>query len=216
MKIRGAIFDMDGTLTASMHVWKTIGSEFLKSRGITPKEDVDRRFCSMSVFEAVHNILKKDYDIPGDADEIIDSINRTVENKYRTEVVLKDGAEEFLEHLKGLGVRMCVATATDKYLADETLRRLGIRDYFGDIFTSRLIGAGKDKPDIYLAAVDFLGTAVSETAVFEDSPGAATTAKNAGFIVCGLHDESFAHRREELYRVADVVTPTLRGRIDLF
>ena len=215
MKIRGAIFDMDGTLTSSMHVWSTVGSEFLKSIGKTPKEDVDRRFCSMSVYEAV-DFMKREYDIEGERDEITDAINKSVEKRYLEEVPLKDGVPELLSELKELGVVMCVATATDRYMADAALKRLGIRDFFGEILTSRSVGVGKEKPDIFLAAADFLGTEPNETAVFEDSYVAATTAKNAGFKVIGLYDESFAYKWDYTQSIADVSAVSARELLGIF
>ncbi len=215
MKIRGAIFDMDGTLTSSMHVWKTVGSEFLKSMGKQPREDVDRRFTSMSVYEAV-DFMKREYGIEGSRDEITDMINKTVEHRYINEVPLKEGVYELLCELRSLGVRMCIATATDKYMADAALTRLGIRSFFSDIFTSREIGKGKDFPDIFLAAAKELGTEPSETAVFEDSFVAAETAKAAGFKVCGLYDDSFAYRWDYMQTIADIAAHSMRELLGRF
>ncbi|MBR5542554.1 MAG: HAD family phosphatase [Oscillospiraceae bacterium] len=203
MKINGAIFDLDGTLTDSMHVWSTIGSNFIKSCGKTPRDDVDRRFCSMSVFEAVR-FLKVEYDLPGDEEKITDDINRTVEDRYIKEVLLKEGVREFLDFLSEKNVPMCLATATDKYMADAALRRLGIRHHFKDILTSKIVGVGKDMPDIYLKAAEILGSDVTKTAVFEDSVVAVRTAKKAGFFVAGLYDFSFDYATEEVKATADV------------
>ena len=215
MNIKGAIFDMDGTLTDSMHVWSTIGSEFIKSCGKEPRDDVDRRFTSMSVYDAV-DFMQREYGISGSRDEVTDAINKTVERRYLAEVPLKDGVEEFLSELHGMGVKMCVATATDKYLADAALTRLGIRKYFGEIFTSRSIGAGKEKPDIFYAARDFLGTEISETAVFEDSYVAIDTAKAAGFPVCGLYDLSFAYKWDYIKEVSDIHATSIREFLGKF
>lgn len=203
MKINGAIFDMDGTLTDSMHVWRTIGSEFLISCGQTPREDVDRRFCSMSVYEAV-GFMKREYEIAGTHDEITDAINKTVERKYLYEVPLKAGVLEFLSELHEKGIPMCVATATDKYMADAALARLGVRHFFGEIFTSRETGIGKEKPYIYQNAARFLGADPSEIAVFEDSVVAAETAKGAGFILAGLYDDSFAYKWDRVQEISDI------------
>ena len=203
MRINGAIFDMDGTLTDSMQVWKTVGSEFLKGCGFVPKDDVDRKFCSMSVFEAV-KFLKRDYDLPGDEKEIIEAIDRSVERRYLKEVPLKPGVLEFLEFLSEKNVAMSVATATDKYMADAALSRLGIRHYFKDILTSQIVGKGKSEPDIYLRSAELLGTKAEETAVFEDSVVAVNTAKRAGFFVAGLYDDSFSYAWDEVQRVADI------------
>ena len=38
MKIKGAIFDLDGTLLDSMPFWENLGSEYLKTKGIDPEK----------------------------------------------------------------------------------------------------------------------------------------------------------------------------------
>ena len=39
ISIKGAIFDLDGTLIDSMQVWDKVGEDFLLKRGITPPKD---------------------------------------------------------------------------------------------------------------------------------------------------------------------------------
>ena len=45
-----AIFDMDGTLVDSMSFWKTLGVEYLKSRGVSrvPEDILEQIFLSGS------------------------------------------------------------------------------------------------------------------------------------------------------------------------
>ncbi len=215
MKIHGAIFDMDGTLTDSMHVWETIGSDYIKSLGKVPREDLDRRFTSMSVYEAV-GFMQEEYDIPGSRDEITDQIDKTVEKRYIRDVPLKEGVFEFLEHLSSCGVPMCLATASDEYLADSALTRLGIRKFFKGILTSRKVGVGKDKPDIFLASAALLGSKPCETAVFEDSVVALRTAKAAGFITAALYDDSFSYAWDEIKEISDVWSEKMTEYIGKF
>ena len=40
MKIKGAIFDFDGTLFDSMPIWYNAGKEYLKMKGISRDDDV--------------------------------------------------------------------------------------------------------------------------------------------------------------------------------
>ena len=38
--IKGAIFDLDGTLLNSMFVWNTVGENYLRSIGLEPDKDI--------------------------------------------------------------------------------------------------------------------------------------------------------------------------------
>ena len=50
--IKGAIFDVDGTLLDSMGVWDTIGEDYLRSLGYEPREKLNEKFRTMSIREA--------------------------------------------------------------------------------------------------------------------------------------------------------------------
>ena len=50
--VRGAIFDMDGTLLDSMSIWETIGADYLRFCGIEPRPDLRERIRNMSLPQA--------------------------------------------------------------------------------------------------------------------------------------------------------------------
>lgn len=215
MQIRGAIFDMDGTLIDSMGMWSTIGSAYIKSVGKIPKEDIDRRFSSMGVHEAAV-FMKEEYDLDGTCDEITETIYKRVEKSYFETIPLKKGVVEFLEYVESKNIPMCIATATDEYMADAALTRLGIRKFFKGIFTSRAVGEGKDRPKIFLEGARLLGTEPSETAVFEDSVVAIRTANAAGFYTAAVYDDSFAYAWDEIREIASVWHDDLTGYMGKF
>ena len=41
MKIRGAIFDMDGTLLDSMYIWNTTATRYITQKGLKAEEGLD-------------------------------------------------------------------------------------------------------------------------------------------------------------------------------
>ena len=199
--IKGAIFDLDGTLLDSMFIWDTIGEEYLRSLGKEPHEDLKETFMTLTLEEAAV-YYREHYGVTLSVKEIVDGVNSMVEQTYRTKVTLKPGIPEYLAWLKENGVRMCVATVTDRYLVEETLERLGVRHYFSEIFTCAEVGFGKDKPVIYQKALEHLGTEKSDTYVFEDLPFALNTAKTDGFPTVGVYDRHEAHQ-DELKELAD-------------
>ena len=199
--IKGAIFDFDGTLVDSMFIWDTIGEDYLRSLGKEPHEDLKETFMTLTLEEAAE-YYREHYGVTLSVKEIVDGVNAMVEQTYRTKVTLKPGIFEYLAWLKENGVRMCVATVTDRYLVEETLERLGVRHYFSEIFTCAEVGFGKDKPIIYQKALEYLGTAKDETYVFEDMLFALNTAKTDGFPTVGIYDRHEAHQ-DELKELAD-------------
>ena len=199
--LTGAIFDFDGTLLDSMFIWDTIGEDYLRTLGKEPHEDLKETFMTLTLEEAAE-YYREHYKVTLSVTEIVDSINAMVERIYRTKVTLKPGVMAYLRLLKERGVKMCVATVTDRYLVEDTLERLGILHYFSEIFTCAEVGYGKDKPIIYQKALEHLGTAKEETFVFEDSLFALETAKIDGFPTVGVYD-MHESRQEEMKRLAD-------------
>ena len=185
--LKGAIFDFDGTLVDSMFIWDTIGEDYLRTLGKEPHEDLKETFMTLTLDEAAE-YYRTHYGVTLSVKEIVDGVNAMVEGIYRTKVTLKPGVAEYLTWLRVNGVRMCIATVTDRYLVEETLERLGILHYFSEIFTCAEVGYGKDKPIIYRKALEHLDTAKNETYVFEDSLFALKTAKADGFTAVGVYD----------------------------
>lgn len=199
--LKGAIFDMDGTLLDSMSVWDNVGENYLRSIGYEPMENFAEIIKNLSLRQAAC-YCKSEYGIELSVDEIVDGVNAMVEDFYRYESALKPGVDEFLNKLRESGVKMCVATATDRHLAEAALSRCGIAPYFCDILTCNSVGHGKDEPIIYRLALESLGTEKSETIVFEDALFALKTAHDDGFVTAAVFDEHEIHQ-DELKRLSD-------------
>ena len=202
MEIRGAIFDVDGTLLDSMPMWGRLCDNYLLGRGIQPRPDLRERVRCMSVPVAAA-YLQKDYAIPASAETVLAEILAMADAEYRERLPLKPGAAAFLRALHARDVPLCVATAGDRTLADAALTRCGVRDLFVDVVTCADVGQDKGSPRIYERARERLGTARGETAVFEDALYAARTAHDAGFPVVALRDDS-EPQQEALRALADI------------
>ena len=199
--IKGAIFDLDGTLLDSMSIWDTIGEDYLHSLGIEPRENLAETFKTFTLEESAE-YYRTHYGVTLSVEEIVNGVNGMIEDFYRNTVPLKNGVLEFLAGLSEKGVKMCIATVTDKYLAEAALTRLKVRQYFGEIFTTAEVGCGKNDPTIYRTALAYLGTEKSETLVFEDALHALMTAKNDGFSTVAVYDVH-EENQAELKAVAD-------------
>jgi len=206
-KIRGAIFDIDGTVLDSMPIWDTVAQDYLRLNGLTPRDDLTEDLRTLGGHQVGAYFIRK-YGIKKTPQQIAGDINGLIEDFYFSVAMPKPGILRVLDTLESHGVGMCVATATDRYLVEAALRRTGLLRYFGYIFTGSELQSGKGEPYMFLRAAEFLGTAVHETCVFEDALYAIKTAKKAGFPVVAVYDKSAADHADEIRGLADVYLNT--------
>ena len=202
MKLKGAIFDLDGTLLDSMPTWRTVGSEFLKRRGIETEEGFDARFRTMTLMQAAI-YFKENYNIKDDEESIIKEFEEIMLPKYEKELPLKSGVLKMLKAFKKNGVKMCIATATNRPLVEAALKRLKIEDYFDGLITCLEAKKGKQFPDIYREALKIINCKKEDTVVFEDALHAVKTAKKDGFFVAGIYDRESDQWQEEIKKLSD-------------
>ncbi|MBQ3125689.1 MAG: HAD family phosphatase [Clostridia bacterium] len=191
MQISGAIFDMDGTLVDSLGYWNVfwseLGEEFAGDSGFRPDPETDRAIRTLPLREAMHLLHEKTgFGVDGDA--LWQLADRRCARFYAEEVQMKPGALEFLALLRDRGVPMCIASATAPSLLRIVIEKYRLDAYLPRLFSCSEIGRGKEHPDIFLLAHEFLGTPKASTWVFEDSPLALETAQAAGFPTVGVFD----------------------------
>ena len=203
MRLQSAIFDMDGTLLDSMHIWNDVGPKTLRSMGIEPAPDLGPRLMLMT-FRDGAALCKEEYHLSESVEEIMDLTKDRVRSFYEQEVQAKPGVEKFLSLLKMEGVWMYVATNTDRDLVEAALKHTGLEGYFRGILTCAEVGAGKkDSPEIYERAMRRLRGNKKDTVIFEDALHAIRTAKTAGFRVGGVYDPSAEADQEEIKSLSD-------------
>ena len=208
IQLAGAIFDFDGTLFESMHVWYGVLKTYLKQRDITPKDDIDEVSRTLSFSEMIA-LFKKDYFLEDSLEKIATDLRAIITEAYRHEVMPKPGALELLESMHKAGIKMAVASASPLLELELAIDRLGIRKYFEAIISVEEIGRGKTYSDVYDVALMHLGTRKLDTWVFEDAYHAALTAKHSGYKVLSVKDWSSANQEPELRDLCDVYVESL-------
>ncbi|MBE5964319.1 MAG: HAD family phosphatase [Lachnospira sp.] len=209
MNIKAAIFDCDGTILNSMWFWPMVGDIYLKKRGITPPADLYAHLKPLTIIEMA-TYLKEHFDLPETVKELVEQVNAVVREKYEKEFPLKEGAIEVFENLKSRGIRMYLATATDRYLIEPAFKRLGLDKYFEGMITCTEAGEGKSSPKIYLEAMKRLLASPNETIIVEDALHAVETCVNAGFFTVAVADVSTVKDSEEIKKIASVYYETLK------
>ena len=202
MKITGAIFDFDGTLFDSMHIWKNIKFEYFDRMGFKLTEEDYEAFRGLFLRESLI-LAKERFNLPESYEELFNAFFEFIKEKYLADAEPKNDIIEFLERLKAKGVKMCIATATGESAIRAALKKYGMSDYFTSIYSTYTVGAAKTEPIVYRVAHESIGTDKETTWVFEDALYAAKTAKADGFNLVGIYDKS-EKNADELKELADM------------
>ena len=196
------IFDMDGSLVDSMWVWKEIDIAYLGKFHLTIPEDLQRQIEGMSFTEtAVY--FKERFSLPCTVEEIKADWNQMAWEMYRTRVMPKPGAIDFLEHCKKQNIKLGIATSNSRPIVDMVLKERGIAPYFSCIMTGCEAKKGKPAPDVYLLTAQQMQVVPEKCLVFEDIVSGILAGKAAGMEVCAVEDAYSAYQREEKRKLAD-------------
>ena len=200
--IKACLFDMDGTLLDSMHIWKEIDIEFLGRFGYELPPSLQREIEGMS-FRETACYIKDRFSLPPSIEEIMNIWNEMAFQKYSEEIFFKEGAFEFVKMLKEKGIRTAICTSNSRELVNAVAEHLGFMPYFDTIITSCEVGAGKPAPDIYLEAAKRVGVEPEHCLVFEDIVTGLTAGKRAGMKLCAVEDVYSADQREAKKAMSD-------------
>ena len=213
-KCRGAIFDLDGTLLDSMGVWTQLDIDFLGKRGIPVPEDYLAAVTPMGFSQAAQYTIER-FALNETPEALIAEWNAMAIEAYRTSVFLKPGAAEYLQALKGHGVKLAVATASHAELYVPALEHNGVLALFDAFTTLSEVSRGKGFPDIYLKAAQKLGLSPAECVVFEDIYAGILGAKAGGFCTAGVYDASSESEQNAIRQAADFYLKDFTGALAL-
>jgi len=208
--VKGVIFDIDGTLLDSMSIWEDLCSRYLTSLNVTPSEDVDSIVANMSMIECADYAISR-YNLDLDRDDFIAGIRKIIEKFYREEVALKPGAKELVDSIWQAGIPMVLVTTGDRKLAGCALVRCKIFDKFEALLTCNDYNTSKESAYIFELAEDIIDrfAVKGDVYVFEDSIVAIRTAKQAGYKVVGIRDNSGCKTFDEIMKTADITIDSL-------
>ncbi|MGZ4308891.1 MAG: HAD family hydrolase [Gaiellaceae bacterium] len=206
--IEAVVFDMDGVLLDSEHVWDEVREQLAKERGGRWHERAQRDMMGMSSTEwsaYMHDVIG----LPEPPEEINREVVWRLEALYRERLPVIPGAREAVERLAArwpLGL----ASSSNRELIELALELLGVQQLFRATVSSEEVARGKPAPDVYLEAARRLGVEASNTAAVEDSHNGILAAKAAGMRVLAIPNRRFPPGEDALAQ-ADVVLDSPAG-----
>jgi HAD superfamily hydrolase (TIGR01509 family) len=201
--IDAVVFDLDGVLVDSEHVWDEARIELAAERGRPWHDQASRDMMGMSSLEwsrYMHDVIGLE-DPPA---EISAEVVRRLEEIYRRGLPLLDGAVEAVERLAArwpLGL----ASSSNRELIDLVLELSALAPYFRVTVSSEEVARGKPAPDVYLEAARRLGVAPERCAAVEDSENGIRSAQAAGMRVLALPNPRYPPAEDALALADDVL-----------
>lgn len=192
------IFDCDGVLVDSEHVFAEVLSADLADRGLrlTPQE-ILASFTGLSMPEVARRAQEMGAGLPADW---IDLLYETAYERLRLGVPMVEGVSDVIAALDEAGIPCCVASNGSEEKMRITLGPHGLWDRFHPdaLFSAHTLQVAKPDPGLFLAAARAFGIAPEACLVVEDSQPGARAARRAGMGCIGYaaHGDG-AHLQDE-------------------
>jgi HAD superfamily hydrolase (TIGR01509 family) len=204
--IDAVVFDLDGIIVDSEHVWDDARQALAEERGGRWHEQASRDMMGMSSIEwsrYMHDVIG----LEETPEEINAEVVRRLEAIYREQVPLIAGAVEAVEALAArwpLGL----ASSSNRELIDFVLEVSGLDRLFRATVSSEEVPRGKPAPDVYLEAARRLRASSERCVGIEDSENGILSAKAAGMRVIAIPNPRYPPAEHALVE-ADVVLDSI-------
>lgn len=200
--MKGAIFDVDGTLLDSMSVWDDVLSDFYREHGTVLTDKEAESFRTMTIEESIPAIIDNLH-LKSSYDELFSLFMDKGLYQYEHVLKLKNDADKYLKQLHNEGVKIAIATSGFKVHCQKAFTRLGVWDLIDACAFSSEVGVNKSNPDVYLLAAKRIQVRPEECVVFEDISSGILGAKKGNFSTCAVYDPSNVCETELLKKLAD-------------
>jgi beta-phosphoglucomutase-like phosphatase (HAD superfamily) len=201
-KFTAAIFDLDGTLIESNHVWSKIDREFLGKRNIPVPEDYFKAVSTMN-FRAAAEYTNERFGLGENIEDIMNEWHNMAIYEYSHVIQPVSGAVEFVKFLRGSGVKIALATASSPSLYEPVLKHIGIYDCFDFFASTEQVKRGKGYPDVYEFACENVSAKPESSVVLEDIPEGIRGAKAGGFTAVACLNSHYRDDWDRLKAEAD-------------
>lgn len=213
MKIKGIVFDMDGTLFDTERVSLKGCKRANKDFGIEFSEDVFVGFMGLPSREIERKYLEmfgQDFDYATYRELKIKYMNEEIEEKG---VPCKEGLFELLDYAKANNISCAVATSTSRWRAEELIKKAEVEKYFDAIICGEDVKNGKPNPDIFCYAAEKIGLSPEDCIGIEDSRNGILAVSKSGMYSILIPD--LAPVTEEMTAAADLVCNSLKDVLEL-
>ena len=187
--IEAVVFDLDGVIVDSEHVWDAAREVLARERGGHWHENAQTDMMGMSSTEwsrYMHDVIG----LKDPPEEISAAVVSRLEATYREELPLIDGAPEAIARLAERWP-LAVASSSNRPIINLVLELSGLDRFFRVTVSSEEVQHGKPSPDVYLEAALRLGVDPEHAVAVEDSHNGILAAKAGGMRVVAIPNRRY-------------------------
>jgi HAD superfamily hydrolase (TIGR01509 family) len=200
---RAVVFDLDGVLVDSEHLWAEMWQRYAERHGVRWTIEHTRDCQGMSAPEWAAYLAREvgaSHDPSVTERAVVDGIVEAVAGRRAP---LLPGAAELVRGLSG-HVPVGLATSAPRRVIDAVFDTHGIRGCFVGTVSSAEVGRGKPSPDVYLEAAARIDVEPTECVAVEDSSNGILSAAYAGMTVIAIPNVRYPLRPEARLAAAEI------------
>ncbi len=177
MKIKNIIFDWDGTLGMTLHLWLEGYRNALSKLGYSL---TDSHIARNFFYEHEQGQLKyPEISFPKLIEDAHSHVHSNIHN-----LSLYKGAEETLKSLKDQGIGLALVSSSKEYLLMKGLSTFGLEKYFSSIISGDDVKKGKPDPEAFNQTMKRIKSKPENTLIIGDAKSDIIAGKAANTYTC--------------------------------
>ena len=180
MKLKGLLFDMDGTLVDNLAYHFMAFDAYAKREGFTLLEPVSVKINGMHSNDIFPLLLGNEVVAQYGLDRLNREKEEVYRDMYRPKIAPIAGVIELLKGAKKAGVKCAIGSSGCRENVEMIIEGLGIADLIDGSISGSDVTHGKPHPEIFTKAHELLGLKAEECIVVEDAVNGIVAGVRAG------------------------------------
>lgn len=194
---RAVVFDMDGVLVESEHLWERMWAAFAAARGASWTREQTKQVQGMSAPEWSQHLARfsEAQESAAETERLV--VDDMIAALNAGEIELLTGAQRMVADAAALAP-IALASSAPRRLIDAVLSRHHLDGHFSATVSSAEVARGKPSPDVYLEAARKLGHDAQNCLAVEDSSNGLRAAGAAGMTVVAIPSPDYPPAEDAL------------------
>ncbi len=180
MKLKGLLFDMDGTLVDNLAYHFMAFDAYAEREGFTLLEPVSLKINGMHSNDIFPLLLGNEVVAQYGLDRLNREKEEVYRDMYRPKIAPIAGVIELLKEAKKAGVKCAIGSSGCRENVEMIIEGLGIADLIDGSISGSDVTHGKPHPEIFTKAHELLGLKAEECIVVEDAVNGILAGVRAG------------------------------------